>query len=147
MATLNGCPKNTLSFETIKEVVTFLTNYSEQHGLLLPGRVPGYSRSDIKLLPSSTSKRAIWRLYQGAMVAVESRPAGYSTFCKLWRQLLLSLVLMKPMSDLCWQCSQNSTAIMRAANSGETEKSQKLQQAQETPHSGHEGEVLLQDYL
>ena len=30
---------------------------------------------------------------------------------------------MKPMSDLGWVCQQNSTAIMRAANRPEEEKS------------------------
>ena len=31
---------------------------------------------------------------------------------------------MKPMSDLCWVCQQNSVAIMRAANSPEALKSE-----------------------
>ena len=65
------------------------------------------------------------------MSEVESTFAAYSTFCKLWKQLLPSLVLMKPMSDLCWQCQQNSTAILRAANRPEAEKSSTLMAAQE----------------
>ena len=36
---------------------------------------------------------------------------------------------MKPMSDLCWQCQQNSHAIMRASNTSEAEKIAKLQAA------------------
>lgn len=31
---------------------------------------------------------------------------------------------MKPMSDLCWVCQQNSAAIMRAANTPEAVKSE-----------------------
>ena len=31
---------------------------------------------------------------------------------------------MKPMTDLCWVCQKNSRAIMKAANTPETEKSQ-----------------------
>ena len=31
---------------------------------------------------------------------------------------------MKPMSDLCWVCQQNSVAIMRAANTPESAKCQ-----------------------
>ena len=31
---------------------------------------------------------------------------------------------MKPMSNLCWVCQQNSMAIMRAANTPEAEKTQ-----------------------
>ena len=110
-------PKHTLSHEAIKDVVRFLQNYTEQHGLLLPGRVPGYSRSDIKLLPSSQSKRSIWKTYRSAMLETGSPWAAYSTFTRLWRVLLPSLVLMKPMSDLGWTCQQNSKLILRAHNS------------------------------
>ena len=38
---------------------------------------------------------------------------------------------MKPMSDLCWQCHQNSTALLRAANRPEEEKSITIREAQE----------------
>ena len=124
-------PKHALSYESIKDMVKFLTNYVEQHGLLLPGRVPGYSRSDIKLLPSSTSKRGIWKQYRAAMLAVDSRALAYSTFCSYWKQLLPSVVLMSPMSDLCWQCQQNSRAIMRVSNYPEGDKSATLEAYQE----------------
>ena len=91
--------------------------------MLLPGRVPGYKSSDVKLLPSSTTKHAIWELYLQAAATSVMRAVAYSTFTQLWRQLLPHVVVMKPMSDLCWVCQQNSTAIMRAANCPEEEKS------------------------
>ena len=34
------------------------------------------------------------------------------------------VMVMKPMTDLCWVCRQNSMAIMRSANTPEAEKSQ-----------------------
>ena len=46
-------PKHALSYTTTEFVVRFLFNYAEQNALVLPGRVPGYSRTDIQLLPSS----------------------------------------------------------------------------------------------
>ena len=61
--------KRSLSFEDIKAVVTFITNFAEQHALVLPGRVPGFKRSDIRLLPSSETKASVWRLYKSAMDA------------------------------------------------------------------------------
>ena len=91
--------------------------------MLLPGRVPGYKDSDVKLLPSSTTKHAIWELYLQAASTSVMRAVAYSTFTQLWRQLLPNIVVMKPMSDLCWICQQNSTAIMRSANCPEEEKS------------------------
>jgi len=58
-----------LSFEDVKAVVAFITNFAEEHALVLPGRVPGFKRSDIRLLPSSETKASVWRLYKAAMDA------------------------------------------------------------------------------
>ena len=89
---------------------------TESNAMVLPGRVPGYKRSDIQLLPSSTTKHKIWDLYQQAAEGGSTRPVSYSMFTSLWRQLLPHVVVMKPMSDLCWICQQNSTAIAKSAN-------------------------------
>ena len=37
---------------------------------------------------------------------------------------------MKPMSDLCWQCQQNSVSILRAANHSELEKTATIKAAE-----------------
>ena len=125
-------PKHTLTFQSVETVVKFLLSYTEQHGLLLPGRVPGYSRSDIKLLPSSASKRTIWKTYQAATEGCKDvQCVAYSTFNKLWKSLLPSVIIMKPMSDLCWQCQKQSSAILKAANSALSEKSVAIASAQE----------------
>ena len=47
----NRIPKDALSVDDMERVVTFIQNYAEEHGVLLPGTVPGYSRDDLKLLP------------------------------------------------------------------------------------------------
>ena len=95
---------------------------TEANAMVLPGRVPGYKSSDIQLLPSSTTKHQVWELYQQAATLESMRLVSYSTFTSLWRQLLPHVVVMKPMSDLCWQCQKNSTAITRSANRPEEEK-------------------------
>ena len=107
-------PKHVLSMECLRDPRKFLLNYAEQNALLLPGRVPGFSRTDIRLLPSSTSKRRIWKVYKEAMERVDSQAVAYTTFCRLWQQLTPYLVLMKQMTDLCWECQKNSAAIQRA---------------------------------
>ena len=92
-------PVNTLSLQSVEHVVRLLLNYVERHGLLLPGRIPGYSRSDIKLLPSSTSKRSIWKLYfESTQEDPSLHPVADSTFCKLWQFQLSQIKLMKPIS-------------------------------------------------
>ena len=50
-------PHNASSPDTINNVVMFLQNYAEENAILLPGRIPSHKRDDIKLLPSSRSKR------------------------------------------------------------------------------------------
>ncbi len=113
-------PYNVLLYECQKIVVTFLLNYCAQNALILPGRVPGFQKTDIRLLPSSMSKRSIWR---AQMEALRDIAIGYSTFCKLWKQLIPFLVITKPMTDLCWTCQRNSTALSRSANTPLAEKS------------------------
>lgn len=54
-------PHNYVSIEVINNVVKFLQNYAEENAILLPGRIPGYKRDDIKLLPSSCSKAVSYK--------------------------------------------------------------------------------------
>ena len=48
-------PSNTISFPHTQRVVEFRHTYAEGNALLLPGRIPGYKRKDVQLLPSSTT--------------------------------------------------------------------------------------------
>ena len=98
--------------------------------MLLPGRVPGYCRTDIKLLPSSVTKRNIWKDNRDAMIKCDQRAASYRTFCRRWLELLPSLVIMKPLTDLCWTCQQRGEAIKSASSSLE-EKNAALQAYQD----------------
>ena len=123
-------PWNSLSLSSIRYVISFLVNYTEENGLLLPGRIPGYTSTDLKLLPSSKSKRAIWKTYEMAANSSEGiQVVAYSTFCQLWQKLLPSIIIMRPMTDLCWQCQQNSTTILRSAHASDLEKSATLSKA------------------
>ena len=98
-------------------------NYSEDHGILLPGRIPGYNRMDLKLLPSSTTKLSIWELYRQCIAGEGRRIAGYRTFRNIWKKYLPQIIITKPMSDLCWTCQQNNTLVSRSSNKTEAEKS------------------------
>ena len=119
-------PHNALSLNDTQEAVQFILNYAEANAILLPGRIPGYKRSDVQLLPACTTRREVWRQYADS---VERSPAvhrsiAYSTFCSVWKRFLPQVLVTKPMSDLCWICQQNSVAIMRAANRPDEEKSE-----------------------
>ena len=119
-------PTNSVSYVDKQRVAQFLITHAEASAILLPGRIPGYKRTDVQLLPSSTTKRQVWLQYCSSLQSLSEphHQVAYSTFCTIWRQLVPQIQVMKPMSDLCWICQSNSTAIMRAANHPEEEKSQ-----------------------
>lgn len=117
---------NSIQLEDIKRVVQFLTNYASQNALVLPGRVPGFKRDDIKLLPSSHTKVKVYEDYKASLENSDYRIVGTSSFMSLWEQLTPFIVTAKPMTDLCWTCQKNNTLIFRSANISDSMKSEKL---------------------
>ena len=53
-------PHNSLTWDMIINIVKFIKNFAEQNAILLPGRIPTHKRDDIKLLPSSDSKKVLY---------------------------------------------------------------------------------------
>ena len=115
---------NALVLEDVRGIITFIMQYAETNAILLPGRIPGYKRDDIQLLPSNTTKRAVWMLFQDSTISNSARCVSYSTFCKVWRNFLSHIVICTPMTDLCATCQKNNAAIIRAVNLSEEEKSE-----------------------
>ena len=121
-------PSSALSAESIGRVVKFIMNVAEEQALLLPGRVPGFKRMDVKLLPSSLTKHKLWKIYQDACIAANQVAVGYSKFCDLWKQLCPFIVIMRPASDLCWTCQKNNNQIHKSANLPEFQKAEVVRQ-------------------
>ena len=116
-------PHHALSPEVVKGVVDFLFGYSEDHAILLPGRVPGFKDTKLKLLPSSTTKKAVWSTYMEAAQESSVHTVAYTTFTKIWMRYCPNLTVMRPMTDLCALCQENSKLILRVSNKSEGEKS------------------------
>ena len=117
---------NLTSYDTIKKIVRFILNLAEEQALVL--RVPGYHRSDLQLLPSSTSKSAICLNYCESC-SDNRKAVSHKTFCSLWQELVPHIIIMKPMTDLCWECPKNSTLIQRTSNTTNEEKSAAIEKA------------------
>ncbi len=64
--------------------VAYLINHAEDHAILLPGRISGYHRTDLKFLPSSTTKIAIWEDYHANVEHTDGRIVGYISFKNIW---------------------------------------------------------------
>ena len=81
-------PKHAFSTPEITHVTKFISNFAEANGILLPGRIPGYKRMDLQLLPTQMTKRGIWEDYMAATETLTGRTASYRSFCKIWRRYL-----------------------------------------------------------
>ena len=55
---------NTMVEHDVEEVVKFILQCAETNAILLFSCISGYKRDDIQILPSSTTKQAVWRLYE-----------------------------------------------------------------------------------
>ena len=85
-------PNSAFSAASIEPVVKFIMNVTEDKALLLPGRVPGFKRIDVKLLPSSMTKSRLWKSYQGACAANGHESVGYSKFYDCGANFAFSLL-------------------------------------------------------
>ena len=99
-------PSSVFSSETIKRVVKFILNTAEEQALLLPGRVPGFKRTDVRLLPSVLTKHGLWKTYCEISASQGENNVGYSKFCDLWSQLCPFVLIMWPATDLRWICQK-----------------------------------------
>ena len=115
-------PSHAFTTEDLQKITSFLTNYAEEHGILLPGRIPGFKRCDLLLLPTHSTKKSIWQCYVKSSATLPFRLASYRTFCRVWQKYKPRIVITTPRSDLCWTCQRNSMNITASANKSEMEK-------------------------
>lgn len=124
-------PSCACSSETVEHVIKFINNVAEEQALLLPGRVPGFKRIDVKLLPSNLTKHGLWKTYSDVCTSLNQISVGYSKFCDLWNQLCPFILIMRPATDLCWTCQKNNNQIRRTTNLPEAEKAEAVKKQQE----------------
>ncbi len=99
-------PSRTTSFETTKAVVQFIRNYSEDHGLFMPGRLANY-KTIVKLLPSQDSKISVYKKYEAA--EGENPRVTLPVFYRIWRECCNDVLVQLPRTDLCNTCVKFST--------------------------------------
>ena len=54
----------------------------------------------------------------------------YDAFQRLWMLLVPYIVKTRPMTDLCWMCQKNNSAIYRSTNTSDESKSERIRQQQ-----------------
>lgn len=115
----NNTPRYALSYTERLHVVRFIHNFAEDHAVLLFGRIPGYDGDDLKLLPSSCTKAAVYKDYMDACAADNRRLVPLQIFNSVWQDSKPEVLSTMPTTDLCRTCQRNMTQLMRAANCDE----------------------------
>ena len=123
-------PHNVTSDSIIRHVKLFIENYATVHALPLPGRLPSHRDFRIMLLPSDITKAFVYRKFVDACASSKITAISRRTFENLWSELCPQISVMKPASDLCFVCQQNSYLIMKSVNLPEHVKSARLIDAQ-----------------
>ena len=114
-----------------EDVKNFLTNYVEENAVLLPSRIPGLKKDDICLLSPSDTKMGVWRALKRTCDEKGKQAVCYTTFLKLGEHFHASVVVAKPMTDLCLTCQQNTSKLVRSANLPDREESECILAQQE----------------
>ncbi|RGB24601.1 hypothetical protein C1646_772843 [Rhizophagus diaphanus] len=99
---------NAIPFETILQILTFVTNYANVHGLPSSGRHFREETTAVTYLPASESYASLWRLYTETIENIdndnESLAVSIRTFCRVWQKYLPGIKFLSPRSDLCYKC-------------------------------------------
>ena len=91
-----------LKISDIKNVIRYILHYAVDHTILLPCRIPGYKRNDVLLLPSSTTKREVWQLYNcSASAGADTKAVGFSLLSIFGTREQLDTVIIDQLCVLC----------------------------------------------
>ena len=101
--------KHSLKIIDCEKNLLFIRQYSEQYGLILSGRAPGFKSADLVVLPSSLTQKQLYRQYLTTWNAAGLLSVRYRSFRRVWKQALPNTVIQKPQSDLCSTCHKNLT--------------------------------------
>jgi len=120
----------------------FIQNFAENNALAMPGRLCNYKNADLKLLPSSMTKKYVYDLYCAAHthehatvaelpVHTSCEPMSLRLWYITWNDLCRNVVAQLPRSDLCALCQQNQTTVGKMRNLDEDKKLDLIGKCQE----------------
>lgn len=121
-------PSNSIPFEEVKRVSTFIENFARANGMPLPGRVPNHP-DKVMILPADVAKQFIYDKYCDMSTTSGGVVVGHSKFYGIWHHNLPHISISKPSSDLCYTCQSNAMALQKSIALSE-EKAKLLEMAQ-----------------
>ena len=74
------------------------------------------------MLSSCETKISVWHVYTATCEASRERAICYKKFVDLWQQFHTNVVVVKPMTDLCLTCQQNTTTLFASSKPSRARK-------------------------
>lgn len=101
-------PSRTYPFEVVQDVVQFITNHAEVHGLPQPSAKRGRADTPPIYLPASQNFKIVHQCYVKA--SLERDPARrvmeYRSFVDVWHKCIPEVKFMTPRTDVCSKCEK-----------------------------------------
>lgn len=104
------------------EIVTYIRNFAEHYAIPFPGRLPQFKNFKVMKLPSCESKISVYRRYVDSCEGDTTKKIGERMFYYLWEETCPFIQTMKPASDLCDTCKENTDKISQAKTEAEREE-------------------------
>lgn len=125
-------PYNCINLQTRSDAITFIRQFANENGLVLPGRLPGHQfKSDLIILPCSMSKAYVYNKYLETIALLDKTPISRSSWYDLWEDFCPYVVIQKPKTDLCATCQKNVTTLGRMGGLDEKEKIQLVEKSRQ----------------
>ncbi|CAB4381099.1 unnamed protein product [Rhizophagus irregularis] len=93
-----------ISFDDILNILTFIMNYANTHGLPSPGRHFKKETLPIVFLPVGESYSSLYRIYKDILENEDKKPIHLTTFWRIWQKYISEVKFLSPRSDLCFLC-------------------------------------------
>ena len=117
--------------ETVERVVTFIKNVAAARAMPMPGRLPNSRDMTGMKLPSDMTKVSLYREYVNISEEKGEDYLGLTAFKDIWTKYVPEIAIMKPATDLCLTCQQNTEMLQKYSTFSNDLKQEKLQAVQE----------------
>ncbi|CAG8744318.1 7130_t:CDS:2 [Gigaspora margarita] len=99
-----------ISFSTTLNVLHFIANFANQHGLPSPGCSFRDNTREIIYLPACESKRSLYRIYND-LEHDGVNDVSLSSFLRIWKRYLPGIQFLTARSDLCMLCKKRRFGV------------------------------------
>jgi len=122
-------PINAYNMADKENVKSFISNFTDIHGLADPGRDVRKGKGKLRvLLPSIMNYNSVHQQYTISINASEKIPISYRTFLKIWQEEFPHVKFNDPRSDLCMTCEEFKKRLNQVASALDENKEKKQAQ-------------------